>query len=76
MGAGLSYAWQKPWLKAAGICGLLGAATTFHAIYNLLVAYGGAVQYVAYAMPVFTMIAGRVILTVFLRTALTTEAAN
>ena len=39
MGAGLSYAWQKPWLKAAGICGLLGAATTFHAIYNLLVAY-------------------------------------
>ena len=76
MGAGLSYAWQKPWLKAAGICGLLGAATTFHAIYNLLVAYGGAVQYVAYAMPVFTMIAGRVILTVFLRTALATEAAN
>lgn len=76
MGAGLSYAWQKPWLKAAGICGLLGAATTFHAIYNLLVAYGGAVQYVAYAMPVFTMIAGRVILTVFSRTAPATEAAN
>ena len=32
--------------------GLLGAAITLHAIYNLLIAYGGAAQYIAYALPV------------------------
>ena len=31
---------------------LLGAAITLHAIYNLLIAYGGAAQYIAYALPV------------------------
>ena len=27
-------------------------AITLHAIYNLLIAYGGAAQYIAYALPV------------------------
>ena len=39
--------------------GLLGAAITLHAIYNLLIAYGGAAQYVAYALPVLLVAAGR-----------------
>ena len=34
---------------------LLGAAITLHAIYNLLIAYGGAAQYVAYAMFIFAL---------------------
>ena len=51
--------WQQTWLKIAGTCGLLGAAITFHAIYNLLIAYGGAAQYVAYALPVLLMAAGK-----------------
>ena len=38
---------------------LLGAAITLHAIYNLLIAYGGAAQYVAYALPVLLVAAGR-----------------
>ena len=58
-GGGLAYAWQQTWLKIAGTCGLLGAAITFHAIYNLLIAYGGAAQYVAYALPVLLMAAGK-----------------
>jgi hypothetical protein len=43
----------------AGTCGLLGAAITLHAIYNLLIAYGGAAQYIAYALPVLLVAAGR-----------------
>ena len=39
--------------------GLLGAAITLHAIYNLLIAYGGAAQYIAYALPVLLVAAGR-----------------
>ena len=52
VGGGLAYVWQRTWLKIAGTCGLLGAAITFHAIYNLLIAYGGAAQYIAYLLPV------------------------
>ena len=51
--------WQRTWLKIAGTCGLLGAAITFHALYNLLIAYGGAVQYAAYVLPVMILAAGK-----------------
>ena len=40
---------------------LLGAAITLHAIYNLLIAYGGAVQYIAYLLPVVILAAGKLI---------------
>ena len=50
---------RRMWLKIAGTCGLLGAVITFHAIYNLLIAYGGAAQYIAYALPVLLVAAGR-----------------
>ena len=59
VGGGLAYTWQRTWLKIAGTCGLLGAAITLHAIYNLLIAYGGAAQYVAYALPVLLVAAGK-----------------
>ena len=35
------------------------AAITLHAIYNLLIAYGGAAQYIAYALPVLLVTAGK-----------------
>ena len=35
------------------------AAITFHATYNLLIAYGGTAQYIAYAMPVLLVAAVR-----------------
>ena len=59
VGGGLTYTWRRTWLKVAGTCGLLGAAITLHAIYNLLIAYGGAAQYIAYALPVLLVAAGR-----------------
>lgn len=59
VGYGLVYVWRRGWLKAAGTCGLLGIAVIFHGIYNLLIAYGGWVQYVAYAMPVLTVVVGK-----------------
>ena len=59
VGGGLAYTWQRTWLKIAGTCGLLGAAITFHAIYNLLIAHGSAAQYITYALPVLLMAAGR-----------------
>ena len=61
VGSGLAYVWQRTWLKIAGTCGLLGAAITFHAIYNLLIAYGGAAQYIAYLLPVLILAAGKLI---------------
>ena len=61
VGGGLAYVWQRVWLKIAGTCGLLGAAITFHAIYNLLIAYGGVAQYSAYFLPVLSLIAGKLI---------------
>ena len=59
VGGGLTYAWQRTWLKIAGTCGFLGAAITLHAIYNLLIAYGGTVQYIAYVLPVLLITAGK-----------------
>ena len=61
VGGELAYVWQRAWLKIAGTCGLLGAAITFHAIYNLLIAYGGAVQYTAYLLPVLILTVGKLI---------------
>ncbi len=58
---GLVYVWQHSWLRIAGTFGLLGAAITFHAIYNLLIAHGGITQYIAYSLPVLTMTVGKVI---------------
>ena len=59
VGGGLEYVWRRMWLKIAGTCGLLGAVITFHAIYNLLIAYGGAAQYIAYLLPVLILTAGK-----------------
>mgnify|MGYP002772443983 FL=1 len=59
VGGGLVYAWQRTWLRIAGTCGLLGAAITFHAVYNLLAASEGAAQYAAYILPVVILAAGR-----------------
>lgn len=61
VGGGLAYVWRRTWLKIAGTCGLLGAAITFHATYNLLIAYGGVVQYIAYILPVLILTLGKVI---------------
>lgn len=58
IGGGLVYVWQRPWLKVAGTCGLLGAAITFHGIYNMLVAFGGAAEHVAYIMPAAAILLG------------------
>ncbi|MFA7410807.1 MAG: PrsW family glutamic-type intramembrane protease [Tissierellaceae bacterium] len=58
---GLVYVWQHNWFKVPGTFGLLGAAINFHAIYNLLIAHGGATQYIAYSLPLLTMLAGKAI---------------
>ena len=39
---------------------LLGPAVLFHGVYNLLIAYGGWVQYAAYTLPVLAVVAGNV----------------
>lgn len=65
IGYGLVYVWQYNWLKIPGTFGLLGAAITFHAIYNLLIANGGITQYIAYGLPILSMIIGKGIKTKF-----------
>ena len=59
VGGGIEYSWRRSWLKVDGTCGLLGAAITLHAIYNLLIAYGGTAQYIAYVLPVLLITAGK-----------------
>ncbi len=58
IGYGLVYVWQRAWLKVAGTCGLLGAAITYHAVYNMLIAYGGKGQHIAYVLPLLTIAVG------------------
>ena len=66
IGYGLTYVWQRTWLKLAGTVGLLGVTIGFHGIYNLLIAYGGKVQYVAYLLPTGLVLLGLVVRKVFL----------
>ena len=58
IGYGLVYVWQRTWLKFAGTFGLLGVTIGFHGIYNLLIAYGGRVQYIAYLLPTGIVLLG------------------
>ena len=58
-GFGVSYVFRRHWLAATGTVGILGACIGFHAIYNLLIAHGGAAQYVSYALPVLLVAAGK-----------------
>lgn len=62
---GLVFVWQHSWLKIAGTFGLLAAAINFHAIYNLLIAYGGATQYIAYGLPILVMFVVKAITLVY-----------
>ncbi|MGI6545941.1 MAG: PrsW family glutamic-type intramembrane protease [Fastidiosipilaceae bacterium] len=56
---GLVYIWRRKWLKIAGTAGLLGASITYHATYNLLIANGGATQYIAYTLPLVSLLLTR-----------------
>lgn len=58
VGYGMVYVWPRGALRAAGTCALLGTAVVFHGIYNLLAAYGGRVQYAAYALPIVLLAIG------------------
>ena len=46
------------WLKFAGTLGLLGVSIGFQGIYNLLIAYGSWVQYIAYLLPTALIVLG------------------
>ncbi len=56
VGYGLTRAWEYPWLRAAGTFGLLCLASTYHGIFNLLVAAGGAARILAIVLPIATLI--------------------
>ncbi len=58
---GLVYVWQRDWLKIAGTAGLLGASITYHATYNLLIAHGGVTKYIAYVLPLVSLLLARAI---------------
>ena len=56
VGYGLTRAWRHAWLRAAGTFGLLCLAMTYHGIFNLLVAAGGAATIFAVVLPLATLI--------------------
>ena len=57
VGYGLTRAWKHLWLRAAGTFGLLCLAMTYHGIFNLLVAAGGAARVAAVVLPLVTFAA-------------------
>ncbi|MEG0765368.1 MAG: PrsW family glutamic-type intramembrane protease [Pseudoflavonifractor sp.] len=58
VGYGLVYTWKNHWLRVAGTLGLLCAAITYHAIYNLLISMGGGMHIVGSLFPILTALAG------------------
>lgn len=54
LGHGLAFVMSRRYLLVPGAFGLLCAATTIHAIYNLLVSVPGMPQVVGYVLPVAT----------------------
>ena len=54
----IQYVWDKKGLRAICLFGLVCLVITCHAIYNLLVSVGGALQYFAYFLPIFTVLCG------------------
>ena len=52
---GLLYLWDRLYLRVAGTIGLLAAAITYHAVYNLLVSQTGAVFVTGCLIPVFSV---------------------
>ena len=66
-GFGISYVFRRRWLALTGTAGILGACTGFHAIYNLLIAYGGMAQYVAHALLVLLITASKLSVYCFAR---------
>ena len=56
VGYGLTHAWKHPWLRAAGTFGLLCLASTYHGIFNMLVAAQGAALVAAVVLPLATLV--------------------
>ncbi len=56
VGFGLTHAWKHAWLRAAGTFGLLCLASTYHGIFNMLVAAGGSMTAFAVILPLATLI--------------------
>ncbi|MDO4533652.1 MAG: PrsW family glutamic-type intramembrane protease [Coriobacteriia bacterium] len=56
MAFGFARVWQHSWLRIAGTVGLLSFAITYHALYNLFIAAGGAAYYAAIIMPLATLL--------------------
>ena len=53
---GITSLWDKLWLRAAGILGLLAVAITYHGIYNMLVLQPGVVALIGYLIPLFSAV--------------------
>lgn len=57
---GVLLLWNRAWLKPVGVLALLGFASVFHAVYNILVSQSGVAAYVGYSIPmaaaIFTVI--------------------
>ena len=55
MGYGLTYAWGYPWLRVGGTFGLLCLVMSYHGLFNLLVAAGGAAGISAVVLPIASL---------------------
>lgn len=56
VGYGLIYVWDRPWFKVAGTFGLLCAAITYHAIFNLLISAEGLPHTICLLSPLLTLV--------------------
>lgn len=57
LSVGIFYLWDKVWLRAVGAFALLCFATTFHAVFNILVNQTGAVFWAGSLIPLIAVLA-------------------
>lgn len=53
---GMTYLWDRIWLRIAGVIGVMCLAITYHGIYNMLVLQKGAPAAIGYMIPVLTTV--------------------
>jgi len=60
---GLMHLWDRDWLRIAGTVSLLVVASSYHGVYNLLVAQTGVAAIIGYCIPLVTAVIGLILRT-------------
>lgn len=60
---GLMHLWDRDWLRIAGTVALLVVASSYHGVYNILVAQTGVAAIIGFCIPLVTAVIGLILRT-------------